>query len=235
MGILEQNLKNHVKKGLLLWDIDGTLARRTIRQRIPIHFRALDSIYSSVPQTELTGLSDWEVLNHYAELLGHKDKEFIRRAFQKLDELQSEEKENSFSRCEGISEDLFRQLQTNWTNGILTGNSKYRSNFKLNSIKLQQFFDLNYSFTCEVGDDRPRILERALGRLGTTFTKIVIVGDTPNDIKTARKFEVKVAAISTGKFQEWELLLEKPDALFKNLAVDRVRFEKFLHTQLHLT
>ena len=85
MGILEQNLKNHVKKGLLLWDIDGTLARRTIRQRIPIHFRALDSIYSSEPQTELTGLSDWEVLNHYAELLGHKDKRFIRRAFQKLD------------------------------------------------------------------------------------------------------------------------------------------------------
>jgi phosphoglycolate phosphatase len=235
VGILEENLKNHEKKGLLLWDIDGTLARRTIRQKIPIHFKALESIYSSVPQTELTGRSDWEVLNHYAELLGHKDREFIRRAFQKLDELQSQEKENSFSRCEGISEELFCQLQPTWANGILTGNSKFRSNFKLNSIKLQQCFDLNYFFTCEVGDDRSRILEKALGRLGTTFTKIIIIGDTPNDIRTARKFKVTVAAISTGKFQEWELALEKPDALFKNLAVNRVQFEKFLHTQLHLT
>jgi phosphoglycolate phosphatase-like HAD superfamily hydrolase len=235
MRILEQNLKNDVNNGLLLWDIDGTLARRTAKQSIPIHLRALDLTHSSAAQTELTGLSDWEVLTHYAESLGNKDEESLGIAFQKLDKLQSQEKESAFSRCDGISTELFRQLQPKWTHGILTGNSNFRSKFKLNSIKLQECFNVDYFFTCEIGDDRPMILEKALKRLGASFTKIVIVGDTPNDIKTAKRFNVPIAAISTGKFQEWELSLEKPDALFKNLAVNRVEFENFLNAQLDFT
>ena len=55
-----------MNKGLILWDIDGTLLRRVSKESNSIHFEALygDKNYF-VDSTELTGLTDWEVLNFY--------------------------------------------------------------------------------------------------------------------------------------------------------------------------
>ena len=48
--------------GILLWDIDGTLVRKSGEPRFSRHICALGLYQSSNENYEFTGLSDWDVL-----------------------------------------------------------------------------------------------------------------------------------------------------------------------------
>jgi phosphoglycolate phosphatase-like HAD superfamily hydrolase len=66
---------------------------------------------------------------------------------------------------------------------------------------------------------------RAHALLGTRFRPgdVVVIGDTPHDIDCARAFGAVAVAVATGQHSRDELLAERPDLFFDDLAdVDRV-------------
>lgn len=213
-----------MNKGLILWDIDGTLLKRASRESKSIHLEALygDTNYS-VDSTELTGLTDWEVLNHYEKNIEH-----VRVAFSNLDVMQENQKFDEFVPIKGINAQLFREINENWTNGILTGNSMRRAKFKLKAVDLLHNFDERYIFVCQEGETRPNILSRALKQLKGNFDTIIIIGDTINDIKTAKLFELPVVSVATGKFKLNVLSNYNPDISISNFLDDRIEFQNFL-------
>lgn len=216
-----------MNKGLILWDIDGTLLRRVSKESNSIHFEALYGNKNYfVDGTELTGLTDWEVLNFY-----EKNTENLKMAFDELDKIQETQSLEEFVPIAGVNNELFLEIGSNWINGVLTGNSFRRANFKIKAIGLLESFNLEYFFVCEEGETRPDILKRALTSIGNEFNEIVIVGDTVNDIKTAKLFGLPVVSIATGKFKLTELLKFHPDLAISNLLDEKLQFQNFLSSR----
>jgi phosphoglycolate phosphatase-like HAD superfamily hydrolase len=213
-----------MKKGLILWDIDGTLLKRVDKEVISIHIEALyGEKKHPAHSTELTGLTDWEVLNYYEE-----DTERVRVAFAQLDKIQEAQSFDHFVPLVGINDELFRELTPNWIHGILTGNSWRRAIFKIKSVSLLEHFNQKYFFVCKEGDARPDILNRALENIDSDIGTKVIIGDTVNDIRTAKMFDLPVVSTATGKFNFKELSNHKPNLTVSNLADGKSELHAFL-------
>jgi phosphoglycolate phosphatase-like HAD superfamily hydrolase len=96
--------------------------------------------------------------------------------------------------------------------GILTGNLRDVARIKLEVFGFDQYLDFE---TSAYGDDhaeRPELVkiarERAERRTGVWFDNdhVVLIGDTPNDVKAALTAGVRVIAVASGKSSEDELL-----------------------------
>ncbi|GAA1992585.1 HAD family hydrolase [Amycolatopsis minnesotensis] len=95
--------------------------------------------------------------------------------------------------------------------GVLTGNLREVARIKLEVFGLARYLDLD---TSAFGDDdasRPRLVQiaqrRACERLGVPLdnSRVVLIGDTPNDIQAALAAGVRAVAVATGKSTEDEL------------------------------
>lgn len=216
-----------MNKGLILWDIDGTLLERVSKELSSIHLQALyGDKHQSTSETELTGLTDWEVLNFY-----EKDSIRLKVAFNQLDAIQESQSMDQFRPIIGINNELFAEISKNWVNGILTGNTYRRARFKIRSVNLVENFVEKYFFVCEIGENRPNILNRALEIIKNDFEKIVVIGDTENDIKTARLFGLPMVSIATGKYKLAELSKFNPDLAISNLLDEKLKFQNFLSSK----
>ena len=99
--------------------------------------------------------------------------------------------------------------------GLLTGNIRLGAEIKLRYAKLWEVFK-----TGAFGDDhedRDQIAavahQRASGILGTNLRgdEVLVVGDTPHDIRCGRAIGAKVLAVATGGAKLEELKLHRPD------------------------
>ena len=61
---------------------------------------------------------------------------------------------------------------------------------------------------------------RAHALIGHAFapSDVVVIGDTPHDVDCARAFGAVAIAVTTGQHSRDELLAERPDHLFDDLA-----------------
>lgn len=212
-----------MRRGLLLWDIDGTLVQRSSPQVTSIHLRALGKETGVETSSELTGLTDWEVLMHY-----EIDAEKVKSAFKVLDLLQESENKAEFSQIQSIDEEMFNHLATTWDHGILSGNSLQRALFKLRSTNLEKYFQNETIFVCLPYDTREKIALRMLEKIGKKYSRIVLIGDTVNDVRTAKKVNLPIVAVATGNYTYSQLLALEPSLVIENLHEGRERFYNFL-------
>ena len=95
--------------------------------------------------------------------------------------------------------------------GILTGNLRDVARIKLEVFGLDQYLDFDSSAYGDDHAERPELVkiarQRAEERTGATFDKanVVLIGDTPNDVKAALTAGVRVIAVASGKSSEDEL------------------------------
>jgi phosphoglycolate phosphatase-like HAD superfamily hydrolase len=95
--------------------------------------------------------------------------------------------------------------------GILTGNLREVARIKLEAFGLDQYLDFESSAFGDDHADRPELVriarERAETQTGARFElgDIVLIGDTPNDVKAALTAGVRVIGVATGKSSEAEL------------------------------
>lgn len=215
-----------MSKGLLLWDIDGTLVKRRNSNRTSIHLEALNMPpMPNESATELTGLTDWEVLKHYST-----DLKSVETSFIKLDELQENESHYEFQRIKGIDDSIFNNLKEKWNHGILTGNSFRRATFKLEAVGLKKHFSENHFYVCRQNETRLNIAERMIKHLDNAYEYIVLIGDTKNDIKTAKEIALPIIAVATGKYDFLTLAELNPTLAIKDLESDLIIFQDFLNS-----
>ena len=222
-----------MSKGVILWDIDGTLISTQRNSSINLHQKVLKDCGFGIikPDFETQGVTDWEIISRLLSRIRYTPKENeIAEIIENLDLLsEKSDKESFFLPMPGVSNHLKSFASKFWIQGILTGNTSKRTFAKLEHASLANYFNHDYIFCCKINEKRIDIAHRAekyivSQRLKTT----VIIGDTPSDIVIAREIKAKVISVATGKFSKNELKFHRPDLLIENLEISSDKFYKFL-------
>lgn len=118
-------------------------------------------------------------------------------------------------------ENLIKKLLSeNITIGLLTGNTKKITEVKLNHVKLNHYFKIGaFGADTNIRFDLVSIaVKDAKNITGIDFGKkdIFIVGDTIEDIKCAKKNNVKIISVATGSESYNHLKSKSPNFLFRD-------------------
>jgi phosphoglycolate phosphatase-like HAD superfamily hydrolase len=104
--------------------------------------------------------------------------------------------------------------------GILTGNVPSTASIKLRTVgyDLDRFAVGAYGSEAPVRAGLPPIaLSRAEKHYGQPFARVVIIGDTPDDVSCARSIGARTIAVTSGYGKRAEIEAEGPDVLLPDL------------------
>jgi phosphoglycolate phosphatase len=235
------------RRRILLFDIDGTLIRcggaggEALKQAFCEEFELRE--FQSV---QLQGRTDLGILNELLELHGIAATEDNRRRIcnryfsllpQHLNHLQRQALAHTLPGVDLLLEQLTEQMQSDahvhWVVGILTGNMPTSAQIKLQHFQLWDYFQLG--IYGDLTDHRPHLAEPAL-EIVSRFCgqpvqgeSVVVIGDTPLDIRLARAMRARSLAVCTGGFSSEELLGEGADHVVPDLSDSRQLIEWFSH------
>lgn len=222
-----------IDKGVILWDIDGTLITTQRYSNLGLHQKALEECGFGIIEAdfEAQGLTDWEIISRLLSKTEYlvKENDFTN-VMVTLDLLSEEsDKISSFVPLPGISNFLVNFTSKFWIQGILTGNTRNRTLAKLKHVSMDKYFNRDYIFCCENNEKRTDIARRAKEFITSQQLKtIAIIGDTPNDISVAREINAKILCVATGKFSKKDLKKHNPDLLIRNFKFSSKKVHKFL-------
>jgi phosphoglycolate phosphatase-like HAD superfamily hydrolase len=206
---------------LVLFDIDGTLVRtggagiKAFAKVFATEFGATDGF----ERLKFSGRTDFSLVREFfgfhdiAPSAENFDRFFNRYVFW-LDHILATRRTAT---CPGIREllDELKSLPRPPLIGLLTGNIRLGAEIKL------RHFDLWKEFTtgafADDGEDRNRIAavarERGRRLLGNSLRgdEVLVVGDTPHDIRCARAIGARVLAVATGGATLEDLRQQQPD------------------------
>ena len=104
--------------------------------------------------------------------------------------------------------------------GLVTGNIERCAWIKLEAADLRGHFVLGaYGHEHADRNEIARLaLRRAEERAGGSFSHVVLLGDTPNDVRAARTIGARAAAVATGSFTRRQLEETGADVVFDDLS-----------------
>ena len=198
------------KKVRIFWDIDGTLIRTNGAAALPFKNAIMNFLGSSIEfdRKKLSGFTDYEIIQSiFVDLNREID-------ISEIDKILSEYSSNlpfnlklgNAKQINEISEVLLELENSNqYENAIATGNCYLGAITKLRHIELINFFKPELLFHASPQNtSRDEIIAFAKMSLATGQVGIII-GDSPKDIASAQKNDLKVLAVATGMHSEEEL------------------------------
>jgi phosphoglycolate phosphatase len=218
----------------LLWDIDGTLVRFR-GESSDKHAAAVEALFGGASPRGLrtAGMTDREIVSAILDAQGiTAEPSDVDAALHILDRLSSQEMTTDHVvALDGVETALASMAATGWTNGLLTGNTPRRARTKLEAAGLWHAFERGGGFFGDRHGDRFSLAaEGGSARDSDPEALIVIVGDTPLDIRAGRAASLVVIAVATGKFSADELAEFEPDLLLADLATGVPDLLRFLST-----
>jgi phosphoglycolate phosphatase len=208
-------------KTLYLFDIDGTLIDMT-----KLHVKAYRNAYK-----EVTGVKVSEkfmvkqfgkvekrlhesIFSHY----NIKDKKKIKKVVDVYTkQIATMIKETNIKILPGVK-NLLRTLKTKKQPiGVVTGNSEKIGKVILKKSGLYENFIL-YSYG--KANKRAHIVRKAIAMAKgkkIKFEKVIVIGDSPFDVKAGKENKAFTVAVSTGRHSFNELKKEKPEVLLRSL------------------
>lgn len=218
---------------LVLFDIDGTLIRtggagvRAFGKVFHTEFGALDGF----DQMKFAGRTDYSLVReffgfHQIPATAANFQRFFERYVFWLDHML---REGRTEICAGVPEFLagLKALPKPPAIGLLTGNIRLGAEIKLQQVRLWDWF-VTGAFADD-HEDRNEIAriarERGCRLLGETLPPeaVLVVGDTPLDIRCARAIGAKVLAVGTGGASLEALREHHPDWAVPDLRAVQVR------------
>lgn len=208
-----------MKKGLIFFDINGTLIKRDHRTDLPFTY-AIETLFGREGLMEGVNTSARSDKDVFMEVLGKVQKDFnegLWQAFMNHYRVQLEAFKTSDVWRENADAVPFvqRLSREGYDLSLITGELEMGAAYKLTKLGLWEYFP-----TGGFGEDglkRFQIAEVALKKAhalyGTGHKKTVIIGDTLLDIQTARYIGAEVISIATGSNTREELEAENPDEL----------------------
>ncbi|HET9016689.1 MAG TPA: HAD family hydrolase [Thermomicrobiaceae bacterium] len=218
-------------RGLVLFDIDGTLLRPGDRDHHAAFVYAMQQVYglpATLDGVPLAGMLDSQIARlalarhglpesaidaqlaemiammgeHYAATVARRSR--LERVLPGVPAVAA-----------GLRDDHFAL-------GVLTGNAERIARVKLEAAELDGFFPVGaYG---DVARERGHLVESGLAaaerHFGVAFRpeQTVLVGDTPRDIVAARDGGTRVLAVATGRYGVEELADHAPDAVLPDLG-----------------
>jgi phosphoglycolate phosphatase-like HAD superfamily hydrolase len=213
---------------LVLFDVDGTLVHtgHAGTQAFAKTFATEFNAPNGVEKIDFPGRTDVNLVREFFGLHGipatpeNFERFFVRYVFW-LDQIIAQTHGRP---CEGVPEflDGLRALPRPPLLGLLTGNIRLCAEIKLRRFNLWNVFEIG-AFADD-GEDRNQIAIAALKRgrrvLGKDLQpdEILVVGDTPFDIRCGKFIGAKVLAVGTGGTALEELKRHQPDWAVEDLT-----------------
>ncbi len=215
---------------LILFDIDGTLLsaggapRRAFRRALIEHFGTEGAAASD----DFSGKTDPQIVHDLMRGAGFEEDhveeritDFFAHYLEELErELMVETRHRLYP---GVAE-LIPALAADPAVGLglLTGNIEAGARLKLSHFGLWRHFAMGAYGSDDRTRDRlgPVALARAERRFGRAFegNEVVVVGDTPADVRCARAIGAVAVAVATGRPTRETLSAAEPDVLLDSLA-----------------
>lgn len=214
-----------MKVWTLLFDIDGTLMTSSHAGTNAMAVTARELF--GVPQIgplEVHGRCDRGILGNLFDSLNvsfeDHHEEFCQRYYQNLPGSLVENEGRLLPGVRGLLEAL--QRRSDAALGLLTGNLQQAAQIKLTHVDVIDFFSFGGygDHFADRNDVAASAVEMAQKELGDAFDpdKVLVIGDTVNDIRCARSIGAKVIAVETGGATRDELKAAQPDCLFSDLS-----------------
>lgn len=223
-------------RGLILFDIDGTLLQAGDQDHQMAFVSAMKQVYglpATLDGVPLAGMLDSQIARLALSRHGLSDDE-INADLSKMVETMGEHYAEAIaeqSRIErvlpGVVEVAQRLHAERYALGVLTGNARSVAHVKLAAAGILKFFE--FGAFGDTARERGHLVQvawtEAEARHGISFAprQTVLIGDTPRDIEAARTNQARVLAVATGRFSIDDLRAHDPDAVFADLShVDSV-------------
>jgi phosphoglycolate phosphatase-like HAD superfamily hydrolase len=218
---------------LVLFDIDGTLLH-TGGAGSKAFARAFASEFGVNDGTERLKFAGRTDVSLVREFFSHQQIEASPENFQRffkayLAWLKQIIRESKGDACRGVLE-FYHALETLPEPpllGLLTGNIRDGARIKLQHYNLWEKF--LFGGFADDDEDRDRIAAVARDRGSERFGRrlrgeeIVVIGDTPMDIRCARAIQARALAVATGMYSVEELLQHSPDWAVPDLSTISVQ------------
>jgi phosphoglycolate phosphatase len=213
---------------LVLFDIDGTLVRtggagiEAFRMAFEAEFQAADGF----EKLKFAGRTDTGLVREFFEyhkipLTPENTERFFEHYVFLLDHILSQGAPHACPGVLGFIADLI-ELPEPPMIGLLTGNIRLGAEIKLRHTGLWEIFEMG-AFADD-NEDRNLIAAAARDRGSRLLGKelrgeeILVIGDTPHDIRCGRFIGAKVLAVGTGGATMEELKAHQPDWAVENLT-----------------
>ena len=212
-------------KPILLFDIDGTLInikKSFTRELIAEICKELNIDPGEIKKYSFAGRTDRDIFYDFVSHLPESEKLYI-----KVKELYLYLMKNHFSNehadvIDGAMETVQFARENNIEIGLCTGNFRESAFYKVEAVGLKNVFDFG-GFGCNHADRK-----HLPGEAHQDFMKTkgyepepanyIIIGDTPNDIHSAKYFGARSVSVSSGSFGKDQLQKHNPDLLIDNLV-----------------
>lgn len=207
-------------KGLILFDIDGTLLHAPGAGRVAFAraFKAAFDWEQGVEHVNFYGATDLNVFRQICRERGTESTPAMEQAFFKhlvpaLEERLTARPPVLFPNVENI----LRELSADWKLGLVTGNIEANAWAKLRHAGIAEYFSFG-GFGCTHAD-RAEIARQALKASGVEHpAKVFLIGDTPSDVNAAKVNGFTAIAVATGGFDSAALQKSGADFVFENLT-----------------
>jgi phosphoglycolate phosphatase len=214
-------------KGLVLFDIDGTLLRRPgphHREALAAAVRKVTGIGTTTDGISVAGMLDRDILTLMLRREGLSETR-IRQAMPAL----IESAQRNYVRrcpdlrgkvCPGVRGLLYALSRRGIPAGLVTGNLSRIGWKKMERAGLRHY--LRFGAFAEQARDRAGLVRIAIrharreGWIDRT-SPIVLLGDHPNDVRAAQANGVRAIAVATGLLGEAELARSAPDLLVPDM------------------
>jgi phosphoglycolate phosphatase len=189
---------------VLFWDIDGTLLTTARAGVFALEEAALEVCGADVDLSELptAGLTDSEIATLVIERCGGTGSlsAFLRAYERHLPERLHRRRGRVLDGVEAVLDDL--SGRSGVTCMLLTGNTPAGARAKLAHYGLDRYFERG-AF-CGDGDDRVTIA-RTARELANGSADLVVIGDTPHDVRCGNAIGARTVAVATGGYPAGEL------------------------------
>jgi phosphoglycolate phosphatase-like HAD superfamily hydrolase len=210
----------------ILFDIDGTLIHSGGAGGQALKDAMISEFGIEAPaDVPVLGRTDRGIVRDLfaAHGIEHSDESWLRFVRAYLAHLPSRLPERQGRVLAGVAE-LLAELATreHLALGLLTGNTRDGARVKLEYFRLYQYF--RFGGYGDLHFDRDDVAREAFGaarlHVGDVLTaeRVVVIGDTPLDVRCARAIGAVAVAVCTGGHTRDELEASQPDLLLDDLS-----------------
>ena len=218
-------------RGLILFDIDGTLLRAGDRDHGAAFTHAFERVYArpvTLDGVALAGMLDANIARILFDRHDLDRAESDARLAEMMTAMgehyvtSTAERDFRERLLPGVTDIVVACQARGWATGVLTGNGAVVARAKLRAAGLDLL--LPFGAYGDQATERGHLVEEGIAAAeaatGTRYqpAETVLIGDTPNDIAAARLAGARVLAVATGRFTVEALRNHDPDAIVPDLA-----------------
>ena len=216
-----------MKPLVILFDIDGTLIRSQGAGKTAIKLALTQALQVEEPDVELdfAGRTDISIvketfLRNQIKFTDPNVKKFFKSYLSYLEQTMNECQGRVLPGVTSFLDSLVRQNRA--VLGLLTGNIREGAFIKLRHFGLDQYFQTGGFGDLE--EERVSIAREGIQavashhRIDIGVDKVVIIGDTPFDVRCAKMLGARSIAVCTGYSERRDIEETHPDWIFNDLT-----------------